>query len=158
MNIKIVRTYSLDHCLESWRTHWAMSSSWQTHVCAHVYLAVWTNLKNVLENQTDHTQRLVREGGTGAFHCTTNAARLLVARNSTNAHLSDGETALSRIGDQCRFFREELIRYLQQWVNRCFSLLLISTPEFSSRVYMSIPYWPSSGKVTDSVTMSPDVL
>ena len=52
------------------------------------------------------------------------------------------------------------MRYLQQWVSRCFSLLcsallpLLVPIELTSRVYMSMPYWPSSGKLILKVTKS----
>lgn len=40
------------------------------------------------------------------------------------------------------------MRYLQQWVSRCFSLVELGwTEPPTSRVYTSRPYWPSSGKL-----------
>ena len=111
------------------------------HMCALTYLDVWTNLTKVLENQTFHRSYAeIGIGKEGWGHFTELNRRGEKCTQVLRAHVSDGETVLSQIGDQCRFFREELIRYLQQWVNKCFSLLLISTPELSSRVYMSIPY------------------
>ena len=58
-----------DHCLECRYAH--MSLSWQTHVCVHMYLEVWTSLKKVLENQTFHRSYAeVGKGGgmMGALH------------------------------------------------------------------------------------------
>lgn len=50
-----------------------------------------------------------------------------------------------------------MIKYLQQCVNRCFSLFSLLFRS-SSRVYMSKPYWPSSGKLIKNETTSSSII